>query len=175
MRIMRDQVRVSSSIPDVPTTIPTIRPDPWLVDTLEQIALHRGLPNNWDGQQSLAPDESLFEAAEILASEFARMCVHWRPTFAIDPEGKPAFAAYNDDIYLSLTVDSPDHVSWYSVIGGREEFRDEVPVVSLEMGSLGSENSDEFVNVPTSFFGCSYEGNPKGGGSKRPRCSTLHL
>lgn len=131
-------VQVTTSAKDA--VIPQLRQlDPWLNQTLEDIALHRGLTNDWDGQMSAAPDEALFETAEIIASQFAQLPVHWRPTLTIDSDGRPNFAAYNDDLYLSLTVDEPGVISWYSVVDGKENFRDEVVIGQLEFGGLKSE------------------------------------
>lgn len=131
-------VQVKATTKDVVVTQVRLL-DPWLSQTLEDISLHRGLGEDWDGENSAAPNEALFETAEILASQFAQLPVHWRPTLSIDSEGRPNFAAYNDDLYLSLTVDEPGIVSWYSVVDGKENFRDEVEISSLEFGGLKTE------------------------------------
>lgn len=109
-----------------------ITSEPWLDETLNKIADFRGAADNWDGCGSAAPDEALFATAEKVAEDFSSMPVFWRPTLNFDPDGHPNFAAYNDELYLTLTVDAVDRLSWYAVRNGREAFRENVDVAEFD-------------------------------------------
>ncbi|WP_340583873.1 hypothetical protein [Brucella pseudintermedia] len=109
-----------------------ITSDPWLDETLNKIASFRGAADNWDGYGSVAPDESLFATAEKIAESFSKMEIYWRPTLNFDPDGHPNFAAYNDDIYLTLTVDAIDRISWYAVRNGQEYFRENIDMADFD-------------------------------------------
>lgn len=107
-------------------TRPANASEPWLDETLVKIARFRGAVDNWDGMQSLAPNEALFPMAQRIAELFSAMPVSWRPTLNFDPDGQPNFAAHNDDIYLTVTIEDVDKLSWYAVKNGIEKYRDDV-------------------------------------------------
>lgn len=106
--------------------------EPWLEVTLNKIADFNGVGDNWDGNGSAAPIVALFATAEKVAEEFSRLPVSWRPTLNFDSDGYPNFAAYNDELYLSLTIESEDKISWYAVRNGEELFEENVDLASFD-------------------------------------------
>lgn len=106
--------------------------EPWLDETLNKIADFRVASDNWDGAGSAAPIEELFPAAEKVAEQFSQMPVSWRPTLNFDPDGQPNFAAYNDDIYLTVTIEAEDKISWYAVINGEEMYQDDIALSDFD-------------------------------------------
>jgi hypothetical protein len=107
--------------------------DPWLVETWELINAHRGLTADWDGMGAVAPNRECLDAAEAFATLVSAKPMTVRPQFAVDSRGRPSFAAYGEHLYLHLTVDAPDRISWYAVIDGEETFEDEVVFNGVEL------------------------------------------
>jgi hypothetical protein len=112
-------------------SIPVV--DPWLLATLDSIADHRDLHPGWDGMDAVAPSRECLDAAEALAGLFSGKPMTDRPQFAVDAEGKPSFATYSDRLYLHLTIDGPDRISWYAVADGDELFEDDVLFDGVEL------------------------------------------
>lgn len=106
--------------------------EPWLEVTLNKIASFHDASDDWDGNGSLAPDAALFAAAEKIAEEFSKLPVAWRPTLNFDADGHPNFAAYNDDLYLSLTIDTEDSISWYAVRNNEELYEENIAISSFD-------------------------------------------
>jgi hypothetical protein len=100
--------------------------DPWLVATWDLIADHRDLVSGWDGINALAPEPERLDAAEALAILISAKPMRARPQFSVDSDGRPSFALYDDRLYLHLTIDSADRLSWYAVFGGTESFEDDI-------------------------------------------------
>ena len=100
--------------------------DPWLVATWNFIADHRDLAPGWDGVDAVAPERELLDTAEALAILISAKPMRARPQFSVDIKGRPSFALYDDRLYLHLTIDSADRLSWYSVSGGEEFFEDDI-------------------------------------------------
>jgi hypothetical protein len=100
--------------------------DPWLVTTWDLIADHRNLAAGWDGINALAPESECLDAAEALAILIAAKPTRARPQFSVDSNGRPSFALYDDRLYLHLTIDGADRLSWYAVSGGTESFEDDI-------------------------------------------------
>lgn len=107
--------------------------DPWLLATLDSIANHRDLRPGWDGMDAAAPNRECLDAAEALAGLFSGKPMTDRPQFAVDSEGRPSFATYSDRLYLHLTIDAPDRISWYAVADGDELFEDDVVFNGVEI------------------------------------------
>jgi hypothetical protein len=107
--------------------------DPWLLATWELIAAHRGLLRGWDGMDALAPSRECLDTAEALANLIAARPMRVRPQFAVDSEGRPSFAAYGEHLYLHLTIDSPNRLSWYAVVKGEDFFEDDVVFKGVEI------------------------------------------
>nr|WP_278437083.1 hypothetical protein [Brucella anthropi] len=120
-----DDGRIAYSIREIGAS------EPWLDETLNKIADFRGASDNWDGEGSLAPVELLFPAAEKVAEQFSQLPVSWRPTLNFDPDGQPNFAAYNDDVYLTVTIEGEDKLSWYAVINGHEVYQDDIALTDF--------------------------------------------
>lgn len=127
-----DKARINSV-----TLIPSV--DAWTLETLKSIAAHRNLTDGWDGHRAPAPTEEALDTAEVLAEAFSYVPTSKRPGFSVDSEGTPSFSSYNDELYLHLTIDRPGVVSWYSVKGGTEIFRDDVEIDGFNLEKLAAE------------------------------------
>lgn len=104
--------------------------DPWLDLTVQAIAAHRNLEDGWDNGSAEAPSNEALDVAELLAQGFATAPMNLRPQVIVDTEGTPSFTMYNDEVYLHLSVDGPDSVSWFRSVDGNEEFEDSVIVTA---------------------------------------------
>jgi hypothetical protein len=87
--------------------------DPWLYSTAAVISAHRG-----------AVDQKVLDAAEALTAFLATVRQERRPQLIIDAEDRPSFATSAPGFYLHLTIDSPNALTWYAVVGSREYYED---------------------------------------------------
>ena len=93
--------------------------NPWLVDTMTIIDTGR---KNFAGSQQGHAIRPLLDLAEMLASFITEIVPRRRPQINIEPSGRPTFATATDDFYIHLTVDAPNRLTWYAVVGGTEHF-----------------------------------------------------
>ncbi|PJR13986.1 hypothetical protein [Sinorhizobium meliloti] len=98
--------------------------DPWLDLTAQAIAAHRNLEAGWDNGLADTPSNEALDVAELLAQGFSTLPMSLRPQFLVDTEGAPSFTIYNDELYLHLTIDGPNSISWFRSVGGDEQFED---------------------------------------------------
>jgi hypothetical protein len=110
--------------------------DPWLVATWDLIADHRNLTSGWDGETAAAPRRESLDTAEALAVLIAAKPMQTRPQFSVDCNGLPGFAMYDDRLYLHLTIDDVDRLSWYAVSGGTESFADDIAFDGAQLPPL---------------------------------------
>jgi hypothetical protein len=108
--------------------------DPWLLQLQQQIAAQRSMDDSWAEHYHQRPSEDALAAAEVLGSLFAEVPAPLRPQYSLDADGNPTYTAYDDRIYLHLTIDESGLLSWYSVVNDVEMFEEEVDV-------LGSANN----------------------------------
>jgi hypothetical protein len=97
--------------------------NPWLVDAMTIIDVHR---KGVAGDQRAGAIRPLLESAEMLASFIAEIGSRRRPQLNIEPDGRPTFATATDEFYIHLTVDEPNRLTWYAVVGGTEYFDERV-------------------------------------------------
>jgi hypothetical protein len=103
-----------------------ISTDPWLIATWNSISRHKSLQTGWDGHNAPAPDRNCLDAAESLANLLSAKPMSVRPQFAVDSDGRPNFATNTKDLYLHLTIEEPNLLSWYAVRDDVEYFEDDV-------------------------------------------------
>lgn len=108
--------------------------DPWLNYMAVEISKFRNLADNWDGVGSKAPHGEALDIAEVLVAGFTELPMSKRPKLRVDSEGYPTFVTYHDEVYVKITVESSQLVSWYSVIDGVEAL-DEKNIQSLNISS----------------------------------------
>lgn len=106
-------------------------PDAWTTSTLEMIAAHRSLESGWDGKSALPPSKESLDTAEMMTWAFAAADSNIRPSFAVDVDGNPGFAAFDNDLYLHLTIDKPNMVSCYTMKDGKSVYREQATVDSF--------------------------------------------
>ncbi|WP_102784120.1 hypothetical protein [Thalassospira sp. GB04J01] len=112
--------------------------DTWLNNCLEAINAHKHLKDGWDGALAPAPENASLTTAEFLALGFSYLDSHLRPSFSVDSEGCPGFSLYNDHIYLHLTIDAPELISWYVVKDKQESFGDDVLVNGINFVTVAA-------------------------------------
>jgi hypothetical protein len=93
--------------------------NPWLVDTITIIDAGR---KSFAGREQERAVRPLLDSAEMLASFITEFSARRRPQLNIEPSGRPTFATATDEFYIHLTVDAPNRLTWYAVVGGTENF-----------------------------------------------------
>jgi hypothetical protein len=96
---------------------------PWLIDAMTIIDAHR---KSIVGSQSERTVRLLLDSAEMLASFIAEVTPRRRPQVNIEPSGRPTFGTATEDFYINLTVDEPNRLTWYAVVGETEHFNEGV-------------------------------------------------
>jgi hypothetical protein len=103
--------------------IPLSGMNPWLVDTIEIIDAHRQAVAGTAQEGGIRP---LLDTAELLAPFITDLPRRRRPQLNIESDGRPTFATATDEFYIHLTVDEPNRLTWYAVVGGAEHFNEAV-------------------------------------------------
>ena len=106
-------------------------PDAWTTNTLEMIAAHRSLESGWDGKSALPASKESLDTAEMMTQAFAAADSNVRPSFAVDVDGNPGFAAFDNDLYLHLTIDGPNMVSCYTMKDGKSSYWEQAALDSF--------------------------------------------
>lgn len=81
--------------------------------------------STWPTSAGSAPQLALLSAAELLVAALDALPPSRKPVFAVDSDGLPNFVTYIDDVYVHISIEKPDRISWYSVIEGEERFYDD--------------------------------------------------
>lgn len=109
--------------------------DLWLTQTLRLIIDQRGTLSS-----------EMLDTAETVAKYLTRMNISPMPQLAFDEDGKPHFAAFVGEFYLSLSVDNPGRITFFAVLQDEEFFAANVSIdsnhVPYEMAALLDKISD---------------------------------
>ncbi len=98
----------------------------WLTETAERISACRNYQDGWDGDEAVAPTSEALGAAEALAVLLTVVSSHVRPQFSVDALGRPTFSRNVRNLYLHLTIDSENAITWFADHKGTEYFQDSV-------------------------------------------------
>lgn len=118
------EARLVGSMSEQPRLVLTYQRSAWLTSAIDAIAEFRTVKNGWDGVDALAPQWDSLDTAEMLAVFFNNMDQH--PTFTVDALGRPTFSLNSDDLYLHLTVDRGNQITWFAEVIGVEHFEESV-------------------------------------------------
>lgn len=94
----------------------------------EKIKSFRGLKCNWDGFGASAPTDDDLDFAEAFAKTLVGIPGILQPVFGVDSDGLPVFTTIIDNIYIKISIESPGHMSLYSIINEIEYVLNEVKV-----------------------------------------------
>ncbi|WP_369720058.1 hypothetical protein AB8Z38_22925 [Bradyrhizobium sp. LLZ17] len=120
----RYEAHLVGSVSEQPRLVLAYQRSAWLTSVINATAEFRTVKNGWDGVDAEAPKWDSLDTAEMLAVFFNNMDQH--PTFAVDALGRPTFSLNSDELYLHLTVDGANQVTWFAEVAGVEHFHENV-------------------------------------------------
>ena len=105
---------------------PQIGMSPWLVHTMAIVEEQQNYIEAHKQGEDRIRHENIVRTAQTLAALLSTVPAVRRPQLNFDDKDIPSFATATRDFYVHLTVDRPDHLTWYAEAGGNEFFRENV-------------------------------------------------
>lgn len=118
------EARLFGSVSEQPRLVLIYQRSAWLTSAIDAIAEFKTVKDGWDGIDALAPQWDSLDTAEMLAVFFNSMDQH--PAFTVDALGRPTFSLNSDNLYLHLTVDRGNRITWFAEVAGVEHFDENI-------------------------------------------------